>query len=155
MSMNPRKKFPARSLVVVFALGVLAVLVLGMASKPVLLEVGTRTAILNPLRSRAPERTAEAFLSAASNAECSPDLSEDLCRFVKKRPLSAREWRLVNRQDSAKDIKLYYRLGGDLDDRRKSGTCVIAQVHVERDGATWRTYGYGVQPGPCNGRWRP
>jgi hypothetical protein len=155
MTMRLLKTWHYRRLVVLLALCALAVFVWVFAANPVLLEVGTRFAILNPFRSRAPERTADVFLLAASRGKCSPDLSEDLCKFVTKRPLPATEWRLVNRWDSARDIKLFYRLRGEWDERGPNDRCLIAEVYVKRTGATWNTFGYGVQPGPCNGRWRP
>ena len=157
MAMNMRilKTWRCRRLVVLLALCALPVVVWVFTANPVRLEVGTRFAVLNPFRSRAPERTADVFLSAASNGKCSPDLSEDLCRFVTRRPLPAREWRLVNRWDSTRDIKLFYRLRGEWDKRGPNDRCLIAEVYVKRTGANWDTFGYGVQPGPCNGRWRP
>jgi hypothetical protein len=155
MNIKLRTYTPKRRAALLIALCASAVLVWVFASNPVLLEVGTRFALLNPFRSRAPERTADVFLRAASNGKCSPDLSEDLCRFVTKRPLPATEWRLVNRWDSARDIKLFYRLRGEWDKRGPNDRCLIAEVHLERTGATWKTAGYGVQSGPCNGRWRP
>lgn len=155
MNMGFFKKLPKRPLAEILTLCVFLVLLWGFVSKPVLLEIGSKIAILNPFRSRAPERTAGIFLRAASNGECSPDLNENFCKFVTKRPLPALEWRLVNRWDSARDIRLYYRLRGEGDERNKNNQCLIAEVHLERTGEGWRTVGYGVQPGPCNGRWRP
>ena len=145
---------PPKRQAVLFSLALcaLAVLVWMLGSRPVLLEVGTETTFLNPLRSRAPERIADAFLRAASKAGCSANVTEDLCRFVTKRALPATEWRLVNRLDSAKNIKLFYRLRGEWDKRADGNGCLIAQVHLERIGITWKLSGYGVSPAPCNGR---
>ena len=73
-------------------------------------QVVTGITILNPFRSRLPEQRADAFMHAASNAECTPDLSISLCDFVRRRPLPAGAWQLVNRRDSTADIRLFYRL---------------------------------------------
>jgi len=135
---------------VLLALSALAILVWGLTSKPVLLEVGTEVSILNPLRSRAPERVADVFLRAASNAKCTPDLDKKFCKFVTERPLRATGWRLVNRWDSARGVELFYRLtGGEKPANNKE--CLIGYVHLNRTGATWRVTGYGVGPGACNG----
>jgi hypothetical protein len=149
--MTLSKYMPHRMLAVLLAICASAGLAWLSASKPVLLKVGTRIAILNPFRSRAPERIADIFLRAASGATCSPDMTEDLCQFVRKRPLPAKEWRLVNRCDSARDVKLFYRLSGDPNQPAGNSECLIAEVHLGRVGKTWKTLGYGLNPGPCNG----
>jgi hypothetical protein len=160
-----------RSLAVLL-LGAAAVLMWAVASKPVLLHThilartddqscgtynqeGTGTAMWNPFRSRLPERTGDIFLRAVSKAECSPGLSAGLCRFVTERPLPASEWWLVNRVEwnSGRDIRLFYRLRGVSQEIvRKYNGCAIAHVDLARSGATWRVSGYGVTPGPYNGR---
>ena len=140
------------TLAVLFALCVVTVWAWLCVSKPVLLEIGTETTILNPVRSRAPARIADVFLRASSRAACSPDVSEALCKFVTRRPLPATEWRLVYRRDSAQGITLYYRLRGNWDQQPRSDKCLIARVILQRNAAGWNTVGYGVQPGPCNGR---
>ena len=77
---------------------VLRGVVLWWGLKPVLLEVGTRFTILNPLRSRSPERTANLFLRAASAGTCLPEMSEVLCGFVRRGPLPAN--RVAHRRQS-------------------------------------------------------
>lgn len=63
-------------------------------------EQVTGFTVLNPLRSRVPERAAEAFLRAASQGKCLPEWNERTCNYiVTKRPVRAREWRLVYRFD--------------------------------------------------------
>jgi hypothetical protein len=167
MNMRLRELLSYRRLVVLLATLSLAVLVWAAASKPVLLhthiwaniddqlcgtynEEGTGVTILNPFRSRFPEQTAEVFLRALSKTKCSPGLSERLCSFVMKHPLPAPEWRLVNRWewDSAKHIRLFYRLGGKSQELAKHNGCAIAHVDLERTGGNWNISGYGVTPGP-------
>ena len=162
-----------RSLAMLLALVAAAILMWRLASTPVLLhthilaktsdqpcgtdlEEWTGTTILNPFRSRLPERTADIFLRAASKAECSPALSEELCRFVTERPpLPASEWRLVYRSEwhSSRDIRLFYRLRGlSQEIRRHYSGCANAHVDLARNGDTWRISGYGITYGPHNGK---
>lgn len=155
------RELPYRRLAVLLALLASAVGVWRLASKPVLVhthilskpdyrscgaynEEETGVTILNPFRARAPERVAEVFLRAASNAKCLPDMPEDFCRFVEKRPLPATEWRLVNRRDSARMISLFYRLGWKSHELAKHDGCAIAEVDVERTGTGWQISRYGV-----------
>jgi hypothetical protein len=152
---------PYRRMALLLGLCALAGLIWGFASKPVLLhthlltkadyqscgaynEQGTGITVLNPFRSRIPERTADVFLRAASSGKCVPNLSEAHCKFVTERPLPATEWRLVNRWDSAKGVKLFYRLSGEWQKRGKNNGCVIAEVDLEFTGANWRVSGHGV-----------
>jgi hypothetical protein len=162
-----------RSLAILLASGAATVLMWRLASEPVLLhthilvktedqqcgtdlEEWTGTTILNPFRSRLPERIANEFLRAVSKAECSPGLSVELCRFVTERPaLPASEWRLVYRSEwhSSRDIRLFYRLRGVSQEiaGHYSG-CASAHVDLARTGSTWKVSGYGVTLGPYNGR---
>jgi len=139
-------------LLALLAVCALAVILLILASGPVLLEVGSEISILNPFRSRTPERTADTFLGAAANGACAPEASEALCSFIKKHPLPAAEWRLVNRRDSTKEIRLFYRLEGKQVRPNKNDRCLIAEVRLQQSGETWEISGYGVQPGPCNAK---
>jgi hypothetical protein len=143
-----------RLALLLLALSAFAVLVWWFASRPVLFESGTRTIVLNPFRPRAPERTAGVFLHAASNMTCSPDLSDALCRFVQKHPLPTTEWRLVNRWDSGNETTLVYKLREKWERPANNDRCLMAEVILERSGANWKTVGYGVHPGPCNGSLR-
>jgi hypothetical protein len=107
-------------------------------------EGGTGITILNPVRSRDPERIADAFLRAASGGECSAGLREDFCSFVKRHPVTARDWRLVNRWDSRSDIRLFYRPTWVSREPGRNSDCAVIQVHLERVGPSWRVSGYGV-----------
>jgi len=104
---------------------------------------GTGTTILNPFRSRGPERMADAFLRAASKGICLPELDEEFCAFVTKRPVPATQWQLVNRSDSRAASRLFFRLEGPWQQKGKNG-CVIAEVHLEWNGAAWKPVGYGA-----------
>jgi len=106
-------------------------------------EQTTGITILNPFRSRAPEHVAEVFMQAASRAQCSPDVSDALCRFVVERPLPAKDWRLVNRQDYGNEVRLFYKLNGPWQAKR-SGGCLVAEVRLKRTSASWKTVGFGV-----------
>jgi hypothetical protein len=155
------------ALAVLFALGIFT---WKLASKPVLLhthaltnkdsqfcgeynEEATGITILNPIRSRFQERVADAFLRAASNGECSPDVSEALCRFVTAgHSVPAREWRLVNRRDSSGNITLFYRLIGASEELQRHNGCEVARVDLEQTDATWKIVGYGLTAGPYKGK---
>ena len=146
-------RWKAVAAVVLALLSVAACAFAGLAcvsiNQPVLLEIGTST-LLNPLRSRGPEQMGERFLRAASSGQCSSDATEELCRYVMKRPLPSTEWHLVNRRDTGDDVRLFYRVGKQRSDRE----CLICEVHVQRTGAIWKTTGYAVTPGLCNGSLR-
>ena len=116
-------------------------------------EAGTGTTILNPFRSRAPERTADEFLRAASSGECLPGVGARLCRFVRERRYPPLEWRLVNRWewDSARKVRLFYRLSGKPQELAKYG-CAVGSVDLERTGTAWRISGFGVAYGPYSGK---
>jgi hypothetical protein len=163
--MRLSEDLPYGRLAVLFVFCALVVLVWEFASKPVLLHTHILagaddklcgsynepgTAIMNPFRSRLPERIADVFLRAALNARCLPGLSEGLCQFVTQHPLPASQWRLVNRWDSAKEIKLFYRLNSQELARRNG--CMMAHVDLEQTGATWTVCGYGFTSGPYRGR---
>jgi hypothetical protein len=155
------EKLPYRRLAVSLASCAMAALVWWLATKPVLFHShilateddrlcneynshGTGVPILNPFRSRRTERMADALLRAASSAECLSDWDEKMCMFVKKHPLPAGTWRLVNRWDSATTIGLFYRL--EPQERAERKRCVIAEVELRRTGATWRISSFGLTP---------
>jgi hypothetical protein len=116
-------------------------------------EEATGITIMNPIRSRFQERVADAFLRAASNGECSPDVSEALCTFVKAgHSVPAREWRLVNRRDSNGNITLFYRLLGASQELQRHNGCEVARVDMEQNVATWKIVGYGLTAGPYKGK---
>lgn len=169
-----RNKLPYRRAAVLLALCALALLVWWFSSGPVLLhthvlataddqacgasgfvlEAGTGTTVLNPFRSRAPERTADVFLRAASNGECAPGVGERLCRYVRERRFPGLEWRLVNRWewDSVRHIRLFYRLSGKSQELEKHNGCVIGNVDLALTGETWKISAYGATAGPYNGK---
>lgn len=103
---------------------------------------GTGVPVLNPLRSRYPERIAEAFLQAALSGKCLPEWKAGTCEFLRMhRPAQARAWRLVDRCESPADILLYYRL--ELMERAEPKHCFSAHVHLQRVGTTWEIAGFG------------
>lgn len=102
-------------------------------------EVLSGITVLNPLRSREPERVANAFLSALSKAKCPPDMNERACMLVMNNPLSPREQRLVYRRDSAGEVVLFYRL---LLEEWKRKVRSTYQIELRRSGATWNVYGF-------------
>jgi hypothetical protein len=105
-------------------------------------DEGVGLTILNPFRSRAPERTADTFLRATSQAKCLPDINDEMCKFVIKRPLPATEWRLVYRRDFGKGTWLYYRLNREA--QKAYRPCAVAEVHLERTATSWNPTGYGL-----------
>jgi hypothetical protein len=100
-------------------------------------EEGTGVTLLNPFRFRAPERIADEFLRLASNGKCLPEVSEELCRFLAKRPLPATNWHLAYRRDVGNNVDLFYRLGTEKG-------CAVANVGLERTGSSWKISRYGV-----------
>jgi len=154
----------APRLAVLLVLCALAIVAWRLASKPVLFhsrilataddrscgeynQEGTGIPILNPLRSRSPERAAEVFLRAASKARCLSGWDERLCAFITRHPIPASAWRLVNRWDSGKESVLFYRLESQELAKRKRNGCLIAHVKLQRTDTTWKITGYGVTPG--------
>jgi len=100
-------------------------------------EEGTGITILNPLRSRTAERIGDAFLRAASEARCSPETSEGVCKFMVQRPLLAADWRLVYRTNFGSEEDLFFR-------GRDSQVCIMAKVFLKRTGSSWLIDGYGI-----------
>jgi hypothetical protein len=100
-------------------------------------DEGTGVTVLNPFRSRAPERIADGFLRLASAGKCSPEVSEGLCKFLANRPVLASNRHLVYRRDSGNHVDLFYRLGTEKE-------CVVTKVGLERTGASWEISRYGV-----------
>jgi hypothetical protein len=86
-----------------------------------------------------------------SNGTCSAGITEALCKFVKRRPLPATQWRLGNRRDSGNDIWLFYKLSGKGVKPPSGDRCLMAAVQLERTGVAWNASGYLIMPGPCNG----
>ncbi len=99
-----------RWLVILLTLCAICALMWWFVSKPVLVHTNvlkraddqpcreddarrTGITILSPLRSRHPERIADGFMREASNSVCSPNLSAELCGFVRQHPLPASRWR--------------------------------------------------------------
>jgi hypothetical protein len=139
----------------------LTALVLWVASKPVLLhthilttpdyrscgaynEEGTGVTLLNPLRSRGPERVADRFMRALSKGMCAPEVGDKLCTFLKQHPLSSSEWRLANRTEFGRDTHIFYRLGLETKSVAETKECIMAKVTLTSTGAGWEISGYGV-----------
>jgi hypothetical protein len=107
-------------------------------------EEGTGITVLNPFRSRTPERTGDDFLRAASAGSCPAAASAKLCSFLKTHPWpDLPKWRLVYRRDSSEDVTLFYRIGRHSQETMGTG-CVIAMVDVKTAGAAWQVSGYGI-----------
>jgi hypothetical protein len=89
------------------------------------------TVVMNPARSRAPERSAQAFLLARSRGECPPGMSSYLCN---KYPFPVAEWRLLYRQDTAREVDLYYRV------RPRGGPwgCGVIKLQMRRVSGIWQ-----------------
>jgi hypothetical protein len=95
--------------------------------------------ILNPFRSRAPERTSDAFLRAASTGECLPGMDSSTCRYVRERRLRGLQWRLVTRLDfdSGRRVGLFYRFTWGATGAKQNG-CDIAPVYLQRTDTGWK-----------------
>jgi hypothetical protein len=117
-------------------------------------EAATGITVLSPFRSRAPERHADSFLRAASMGQCTADMNEKFCEFVRTRRFPAADWRLVNRWewDGERRMRLFYKLKGNSAAFAEHGGCAIAHVDLRRTGADWKAVGYGVEYGPYIGR---
>jgi len=145
-----------RILVPLLALFACAVFVWQLGSRPVLFHSrllataadrscgdypngGAGTPILNPFRSSAPERVADAFLRAASSAQCLPELGERTCKFLAQHPFQAHSWRPVDRYDSGEYVMVIY---AAYFQRGRNG-CSLFSVQLRRNGATWKVSGFG------------
>ena len=143
-----------QALVTSVALFCFAVVVWALASGPVLFharmfetdddrscgrspgaEMGA--AVMNPLRSRSPERLADEFLMAASRGTCLPAWSERTCELVRQHPIHAKAWRLANRLDTTDKVVLFYGL------RPPGPACYV--VTLDRSGTVWTVSGWGNQ----------
>lgn len=159
--MKLRGKLPYRTLALLLALCALAVLAWLLASKPVLFRSRllataadrscrdyagdeVRIAVLNPFRSRSPERVANAFLRAVSKAQCSPDWNERTCKFVEQHPVPAQSWRLADRYDSDEYVMLIYWLDLRVPAKPARSACWPFSVQLRRTGATWKVSGFGM-----------
>jgi len=155
-------KWPYSKLTVFLALGVVGVLVVPLAwhfaTAPVLFHShilatkedrrcaeynghGTGLPILNPFRSRCPERVADIFLRAWSSAHCLADWDEAMCKATRNRRYPGGTWRLVNRRDSDTAILLIYKI--ESAEQAKHGWCLIINLDLRRTGANWRVFGFG------------
>ena len=106
-------------------------------------EEGTGITVLNPFRTRTPERAGDDLLRAAFVGSCPPTAIPQMCSTLKARPLPGiPKWRLVYRRDSSGDVTLFYRIGQHS---QETGTgCVMAMVHLKAADAAWQVTGYGV-----------
>jgi hypothetical protein len=158
--MTLRERLPYRKLALLLALAAFMVLVWWLASRPILFhsrflataedrscrdytEGEAGIPILNPLRSRSPERAADAFLRAASNGTCLPDWSERECKYVAEHQIPAQSWRLVNRWDTARHVLLVYQLYAREPTKRTRSGCSLFYVELQRTGATWEISAFG------------
>ena len=96
--------------------GCLILLLLTMLRKPVLLHIGdgscacadadiTGFILLNPVRDRSPEQSAELFLKNVRNGNCSADDLACIAAIEKHRVSS---WTLKNRDDDHGSVELYF-----------------------------------------------
>lgn len=117
-------------------------------------EAATGITVLSPFRSRAPERYADSLLRAVSMGQCTADMNEKFCEYVRTRRFPAADWRLVNRWewDGERRMRLFYKLNGDSPEFARHGGCAIGLVDLRRTGAGWTAVGYGVDYGPYTGR---
>jgi hypothetical protein len=100
--------------------------------------------ILNPFRDRAPEQVADKFLTLLSNGQCeqavsvlsyTPEKRQDVCQRETQYSLSS--WRLVNRKEEARQIKMFYWCW-----HKKSDTHGQLWVTLEKQGEQWQITGY-------------
>ena len=159
--MRLRERLPYRVPAVLLALSALAALVWWLASRPVLFHSRllataadracadysngeTGIPILNPFRSRAPERAADAIVRAVSKAQCLPDWNERTCKYLTRLPLRAESWRPVDRYDSGEYVMVIFGLYTQEQARRGRNGCLAVSVQVQRTGATWRFSGFSL-----------
>ncbi len=159
--MNLREKLPYRILAPLLVLSALAVLVWWLASRPVLFHSRllataedracgdysngeTGVPVLNPFRSRAPERAADALLRAVSKGQCLPDWNERTCRFVTQHPLPFQSWRPVDRYDSGGYVMVIYGLYSQEQAKRGRNGCWAFSVQLQRTGASWKVSRFGL-----------
>ncbi len=154
------KNAPFRRAAQLLTLGALALLVWWLASRPVLFHSrflaaaedrscrdygGGETGIpvLNPFRSRSPERAADAVLKALSKGACPPDWSQATCALVRRHPITAQSWRVVNRADYPRGVLLVYRLYSQEQARRIGDGCSLLSFELLRTGTTWEVSKFG------------
>ncbi len=142
--------------------GILALLVWTLLSKPVLIhthllskadhrscgaynEEGSGLTVLNPIRSRAAERMADAFLDDASHGRFSAAMSKGVSQMLRKEYLlPVAEWRLVNRSDLDGNITLFCRLEQRTPEPKNQNACVVAMVRMRHAGTRWQISSYGL-----------
>ena len=160
-NMKLREKLPYRKLVLLLGVSALAVLVWWLASGPVLFhsrllatpedrlcadytngEAGIP--ILNPFRSRAPERATDAFLRAFFSKKCLPAWNERMCEFVAQYPFHVQSWRPVDRYDSGMYVMVIYGLYSQEQAREGRNGCWLFSVQAKRTGAKWEISHFGM-----------
>lgn len=134
----------------VIILGIMAAIVLYLVlSGPILFTMGTGPmigdpglTIFNPLRSRAPEHCAEAFLELMKTGRCEEAMAtistdkvvqDTVCENERKYPLAS--WRLRTRTDESKRSRLSFRYKRDVYESDLF-------VWVEKIGDEWRVTDY-------------
>jgi hypothetical protein len=135
---------------------VLVLLLLGFAlgHRPVLLHLFAETdcacgdyhedvtgwILLNPLRDRSPEQTANSFLRGIQEGHCMADPA--VCGYAMEHRAS--EWQLATRQDRGGRVSLYYQLtkyGVKESQHRLTGEGMIT---VQELSGTWRIVDYSA-----------
>jgi len=159
--MKLRGKLAYRTLARLLAVCALAFIVWWLSSRPVLFRSRfmataedrlcrdyageeVRSAVLNPFRSRSPERVADAFLRAVSNARCLPGWNERTCTYVIQHPVPAQSWRVADRYDSDEYVMLIYWLNVRTPGKREVRGCWPFSVQLHRTGVTWRVSSFGL-----------
>ena len=140
----------------VFSLALLigiAAYLYSMRSRSVLYRIGERGdpvkepafSLFNPFRDRAPERSAEAFLTLLMQGQCAqatsvlpatPEDHQERCEREANSPLMA--WQLTNRSDNSQAIRMSYRA------QRRSYDGYQGQlwITVEKRGGDWQVTKY-------------
>lgn len=95
--------------------------------------------VLNPFRDRTPEASANAFFEDLKQGHCPAAafvLSASECAFLMEHRRVS-EWKLVNRQDKANQVSLYYKLTEFGSDRQYRFTG-IGFIEVVKSNGNWK-----------------
>jgi len=93
---------------------------------------GNRFVVLNPIRDRSPEVSAQRFFLDLAGGRCAPPDS-DLCR--RAREYSIVEWKLVTGENEKDGKTFYYRIKDRLPPQDIAG---YAYVRVRRTSSGWQ-----------------
>ena len=94
---------------------------------------------MNPVRDRAPEIAAEAFLKRQGQRSCDP-VDLDLCRYALASH-AVLDWRLVARENTETGVELYYQVQAEDSSEKVWGQAVI---DVDRTRNGWNVTAYGA-----------